>query len=1626
MGLRLPLHPRLYHREALRFARERRLPPGDHLVCVRPLAPLVGLFRKSYWKDDPNVRWITLHPHGDEHYVRVPIRVNADGTAHVIGGGKGLRGLKLDRLKGPEEWGKGKKAKPKDKPEGQDKPKGEHDRQLEENAAQLSAALSAQLAERRRRQIEAAARLGLAGWDDPTVGKLADPGGDEATRKEYLARAARALGIDPAAVDAAPLKGGAGMVRAADLRKVASGLRRIEGGLLRELAHNHELRQEVIGEQPVGAEHAVDTRPSVGLGFRRATRRMAEERGLDRAQVKRQAREVFNERVAHLMESDPEKAARVVNAAETARAMHDVARVLREQGGSVQVDSELDPAALKERAEAVREFLKAAQEAKLLEAQLRELDPRRQRDPERLAKALKAASVPAMRVDAHVLDDEDFIAQLEADVGELAKADLTKHFLDKVEAAGGEGGIEAARAKMHGAHAHGAHAHLQSALMVAGGMGMDRMVAEVLGLEAAAQIAARAILAAADPEELEAVREGLQRYHDEESVKLIREATERAEQAEAGAAAIELPDISDAASLAAAQELNALRKGMLEEALHHLGTALGQLEAGAALNLALRQAPRGDLRLEFGKTPTDKVLWGLGALGLEKDKDFSIERDPDTNALGVTLSEAAVSRLVSRPSAQEAILQNHLEAIKRGDLDEEDWLPAGFVSYPLSLHNDPARPKPFAAPPGFAQGRPVAEALGEYVASRLADGWKPSDILAEVGSVDFVIQHVPEAQQEAYADALEELFPTTDAKGELRNVDADPELRARFEAMAREYVGSKHPGEADLHSQSIDPDAQETRRAAFAALMQDPRTQAAFKPVGELGDADQRALRNYFYTEIAQVDPKSGKDRAAYEAALKELGPEPQKMSVNLFGDEDISPEWEQWNRRRQEIVEQFAGPSAWAEFVSGMRGLDKAYRAVQEHMRSAFAQRFQRYHANLTGKPLRLGKQAIPLGERFKAATDPEERRKLLEQEQAQMAALRDRRAGKFAAEGEGAVKEKLNRALEMKEKLRQAQGALFMGLGAQGFEGKRGIELNDPFRERLTLGQRAEGEIAAILPYLTHSTDPNSQGVRLRPGLSMGAGTKFVRQQRAIKFAVAAKKTYQALGMGSGKTAIQIGTFTELHARGKARRGLFVVPSVVRNQFGEEMARFTEPGRYKFHAADAPFEERLAAYRDPHTHMVVTTHQTFRDDLVRLMAEHQGVGAGELEARFAAARPRERRRMLREALEHHGVADLLDYLTIDEGHNLSNRDGKPDALMAMVADAALAESRHAMMASGTPAKNDESEVFDILSKLDPERWGERKEEFKRNYGVSLPVAQDAFKRAAGRYIYAASVGSGVARREVWGREGEGGVQAPLELHPEQRKALEQVNQAYQRARAAQRTGGVDVEALRTLSPSSFAGKPPEEHEAIARKLQQNLGTLRFAAQSRVIDAAPAAHNAKVQHVLALAEAKRRAGHPGVVFAHSLEAVEQISAALKAAGHRVEVVTGADSSEQKAAKRQKFHPDSGEPQADILVMSDAGAVGMNLQRGRWLANYDLPLTHATHAQRNARIDRIGQTQDVEIHNLVTDTKFDRDAVARLQRKSLLQQVFEGDWENLDDSGMARYIALARAARAKTPEELAA
>ncbi|HEY0205544.1 MAG TPA: helicase-related protein, partial [Acetobacteraceae bacterium] len=486
---------------------------------------------------------------------------------------------------------------------------------------------------------------------------------------------------------------------------------------------------------------------------------------------------------------------------------------------------------------------------------------------------------------------------------------------------------------------------------------------------------------------------------------------------------------------------------------------------------------------------------------------------------------------------------------------------------------------------------------------------------------------------------------------------------------------------------------------------------------------------------------------------------------------------------------------------------------------------------------------------------------------------------------------------------------------------------------------------------------------------------------------------RTMLGMGVGSGKTSIALSAFTHLQGKGKAKRGLFAVPSIVQGQFHGEALTLLEAGKFNWHCdPGASRAERIAALKDPKMDFNVVTHQSLRDDLLHLASQREGTTPDAVAEKLDAMKPAERKAYMRGVMEAEGIHH--DYMAVDEGHTLLNRQGKDNSRMANVLDGVAHGMGTYVSMTADPVKNDASEAFDVLSKMDPDRYSDR-DAFTRKYGVDTPAAKDGLKREMARHFYTGSIDPGVKAHRT---------EVPVELDPAQHEHLGSLDSAAAAARLARMKGGVDVNALKTLSPGSFSGADPATHEEIGQTLNRSIGIL---------------HNTAVHHALSGASkteavaklARDRKGRPGVVFCHHLDRVKEIEARLKADGHRVVTLTGGDSSKEKDRKKREYQ----DGHHDVIVMSDAGAVGANLQRGKWLAQYDTPMTAMVHAQRNGRIHRMGQTEDVELLDVVANHAAERRGRKRLAEKYELRSIMTSPLEGLDDTGVAGYLSRARA-----------
>lgn len=490
---------------------------------------------------------------------------------------------------------------------------------------------------------------------------------------------------------------------------------------------------------------------------------------------------------------------------------------------------------------------------------------------------------------------------------------------------------------------------------------------------------------------------------------------------------------------------------------------------------------------------------------------------------------------------------------------------------------------------------------------------------------------------------------------------------------------------------------------------------------------------------------------------------------------------------------------------------------------------------------------------------------------------------------------------------------------------------------------------------------------------------------------------------------TLALIGAFTDLKAQGKVNRHLILAPSSAVDQIGAEHYKFVDPGAGLTWFADggASPEDRKAALADKDRHIVVMTPESLREDVTNAVAQDKGIHPAEAVSWLEGASDAERDKAIHGAMRSRGWN--FDMSTYDEGHRLRGRKGKPDAHMARVGDSVARMTPYHVDSTADPIKNDPSEAASMLATLDPKRYAGKRaqQEFIRRYGRNIRASAAALQREVSPYIYAEHT-----RLDVDGDT----VTHMVPLSDEQRARYDQINTAYRAARKAKARGEVDIEALKAISPNRFTGDPAEDVET-AQRLTRALGAVRDSAlESCVHDA----DGAKGDRAIDLAMHHLKQGDHVTIFANRLATVHKLSERLLMHGVRVAKLTGDMPSSEKTKARLAFSPPKGtEPTADVLVLSDAGAVALNLQRGNVQIQMDTPDTAMLYEQRKARNLRRGQKRDVMVHDLVADAPVDHKARKRLADKADLREIMTSPAEAIDDSGLMLNLEKARQRQAE-------
>lgn len=115
----------------------------------------------------------------------------------------------------------------------------------------------------------------------------------------------------------------------------------------------------------------------------------------------------------------------------------------------------------------------------------------------------------------------------------------------------------------------------------------------------------------------------------------------------------------------------------------------------------------------------------------------------------------------------------------------------------------------------------------------------------------------------------------------------------------------------------------------------------------------------------------------------------------------------------------------------------------------------------------------------------------------------------------------------------------------------------------------------------------------------------------------------------------------------------------------------------------------------------------------------------------------------------------------------------------------------------------------------------------------------------------------------------------------------------------------------------------------------------------------------------------------------------------LVACGQRAVFFTGAESAKLRERAVVDFHDD---PQVTMMFLSDAGGVGLNLQRAaNCCVNLEMPWNPAVLEQRIGRIYRLGQDQPIDVFNLVSEEGIESRIAGLVERKrAVFSNLFDG------------------------------
>lgn len=178
--------------------------------------------------------------------------------------------------------------------------------------------------------------------------------------------------------------------------------------------------------------------------------------------------------------------------------------------------------------------------------------------------------------------------------------------------------------------------------------------------------------------------------------------------------------------------------------------------------------------------------------------------------------------------------------------------------------------------------------------------------------------------------------------------------------------------------------------------------------------------------------------------------------------------------------------------------------------------------------------------------------------------------------------------------------------------------------------------------------------------------------------------------------------------------------------------------------------------------------------------------------------------------------------------------------------------------------------------------------------------------------------------------------------------------------------------------------------NEKDRRRLLSCLNLMRMSCNSTYLVDQQTRHDTKIEELFYILEERlAEEGESAVIFSQWERMTRIVAQELEARSIPFAYLHGGIPSSKRGALLDRFRED---PECRVFLSTDAGGVGLNLQKASLVVNLDLPWNPAVLEQRIGRVFRIGQERQVQVINLIAEGTIEHRMVQTLQFKSSLAE----------------------------------